>query len=295
MFYTYHEPQLFYQPISTYDELLEITMLNHKLREGGIPEKYRYMLSVGFSVFKSTYTAPLGRPPLPKAGDRSRGEHFVALTGGWIENGEELEFANSWGESWGDNGYGWLSRKYLEQYLTEAWLARNIRVGPTIDTHKELLATSNNDQFVKMWMQETPIWRVPWKHAGSEHQLVVYETLSTLGEPVEVIEIRNGLGLRVGWAHLHHIPIVRPRTSVIKDLFVWPMFRRHGYARKIETIARYRARVWHSKRIQILFHEADAMSPLRVAGQMFARKAGYTLTSVQQNRPRIQAIATKML
>ncbi len=294
-FYAYREPQLFYQPVGTYDELLEVTMLNHKLRNCHVPEQYHYMLSVGFSVFKSAYTAPLGRLPLPKVSDRSRGEHFVALTGGWNENGEELQFANSWGESWGDHGHGWLSRQYLEQHMTEAWLFRNNRVGPTMDTHEELVAASNNKQFAKIWMRKNRIWQVPWKHASSEHQLVLYETLSTLGEPVEVIEIRNGLGLRVGWAHLHHISNTQPRTSVLKELFVWPTFRRQGYAKKLESIAKYRARVWHRKRMQILFHEADAVPAGRMAGEMFAKKAGYTLTWKQQNRPSIQAVGEKML
>ena len=294
-FYAYHEPQIFYEPVSTYDDLLTASLLNDTLAEGGVPEKYYNELSVGFSVFKSGYTAPLGKLPLPKDDEVSRGKHIVGLTGGWDDGGETLQFANSWGKSWGDNGDGWLTRHYIELHMTEAWLRRYVAVGPTWMTHQRLAGVTNNQEFAQIWMSKNHLRRVPWQHMGSEHQLVLYETLSISGAPVEIIEIRNELGLRVGWAHLHHIPIVQPRTSLVKELYVWPTFRRQGYATKLESVARDKAVAWKSTRMQILFHEADAMPRVRSAGQTFAERSGYSLSWGRQTRPAIDATAEKLL
>jgi GNAT superfamily N-acetyltransferase len=293
-FYAYHEPQIFYEPISTYDDLLTASLMNGKLAEGGVPEKYYNGLSVGFSVFKSGYTAPLGKLPLPKADEVSRGEHIVGLAG-WDDDGETLRFANSWGRSWGDNGYGGLTRLYLEQHMTEAWLRRYVAVGLTRMTHQRLAGVTNNQEFAQIWMSKNHLRRVPWQHMGSDHQLILYETLSISGAPVEIIEIRNDLGLRVGWAHLHHVPIVQPRISILKELYVWPIFRRQGYATKLESCARARAVAWKSTRMQILFHEADAMPRVRSAGQSFTEQSAYSLSWGRQTRPTIDAIAEKLL
>jgi len=46
-FFTYHEPQLFYEPVSTYDDLFTASRLNHKLHEAGVPEHYHNHLSEG--------------------------------------------------------------------------------------------------------------------------------------------------------------------------------------------------------------------------------------------------------
>jgi hypothetical protein len=56
-------------------------------------------------AFESWYTAPGGAVSLPKAGDRSIGLHCVHLTG-YLDHGETLGFANSWGRGWGDRGFG---------------------------------------------------------------------------------------------------------------------------------------------------------------------------------------------
>ncbi len=293
-FYQYYDPQLFYEPITTYDDLLAAMKLSAHLAEAGVPKHYHNFLQVGFKVFKSAYRAPKGRLRLPRPGEKAIGDHIVSLTG-WDEDGEALHFINSWGETWGDNGFGLLTRSYLEQYMTEAWLMRNVQVGPNPTTYELLMSASDNAQFAKVWMRKNRIWRVPWQHAGVEHEIVLYETLSMSGEAVEVIEILNPLGLRVGWTHLHRIPASKPQTSVLKELFVWPAFRRNGYGRKLEAIARYRASVWKNKRLQILLHEADAFPSIKAAGEAFARRTGYTLSYGEWSRPSLRAIAEKTL
>lgn len=121
------------------------------------------------------------------------------------------------------------------------------------------------------------------------HQLCIYET------PVEVIEARNGFGLRLGWAHLHHLHGQPPRSSILKEIFVWPSFRRQGYGKLRESIASQRAHQWHSSILRVLFHEPDALPRNRTAGPEFAQRSGYTLKRRRRTCPLLAAIGEKAL
>lgn len=294
-FYAYNKPQVFYEPINNYADLLLAVQFNTLLYEAGLSSAYRTSLSVGFVTFKSAYTAPLGVLPLPKSNDRIKGKHFVALTDGWDRNEEMLQFQNSWGANWGEEGFGWVSRKYLEQYMTEAWLFRNVDVGPTTVTNRRLQEAASANDFAKIWLQQNRLWNVAWRHNKKKYEFIKYEKFSIEQHPVEVIEIRNRLGLRVAWCHLHHISNVSPRTSVLKELFVWPTFRRQGYATKLESAACDLARRRNSARVQILLYEADASPKIRDAAIAFVHRSGYSLLWQQQDRPAVDAVVEKML
>lgn len=64
--------------------------------------------------------------PAPTAGEGSLGGHAVAIVGyddaaGRPKQGGLL-VRNSWGDSWGDQGYGWLPYSYVDQLAKEAWV-----------------------------------------------------------------------------------------------------------------------------------------------------------------------------
>jgi len=87
----------------------------------------------GFTVFSSIGEAQGdGKIPFPSDRERRRGGHAVTAVG--YDNSikivnknddEETEGAllirNSWGETWGDKGYGWLPYKYVEKGLAIDW------------------------------------------------------------------------------------------------------------------------------------------------------------------------------
>lgn len=89
----------------------------------------------GFTVYASISQARNnGKIPFPTKGDKRRGGHAVMAVGYddemVIENtaGNQktrgaLLIKNSWGESWGDEGYGWLPYDYVTRGLANDWWA----------------------------------------------------------------------------------------------------------------------------------------------------------------------------
>jgi len=70
---------------------------------------------IGFRGSNEGWQTAYIRPP--KSGENIWG-HAILLIG---YNENYLIFQNSWGENWGDKGYGYISKEYLP-YLIEAWV-----------------------------------------------------------------------------------------------------------------------------------------------------------------------------
>ena len=86
----------------------------------------------GFTVYSSIDSADArGAIPFPGSNERIEGGHAVAAVGYddrlKIENGKKggpettgaLLIRNSWGDGWGDGGYGWLPYEYVRRGLAE--------------------------------------------------------------------------------------------------------------------------------------------------------------------------------
>lgn len=51
---------------------------------------------------------------------KSYGGHALCVVG-YDNDREEFKIKNSWGPGWGDSGYGYLSYRYMNEYLWDAW------------------------------------------------------------------------------------------------------------------------------------------------------------------------------
>jgi hypothetical protein len=203
---------------------------------GGVPSYFYNFVNVTFRIFPSAYHAPLGRLPLPSLAERELPYKHDVLVTGWDDAGESLYFRNSWGTYWGDKGYGRISRQYFERFVTDAWLSRRARWGLSIDKLRRLYAAPSPKAFAAVWTDENPRYRYPTQFRGARRQVHVYDTWSYESDCLaEVIQIRHKTGVPMAWAHLFHLR-GSPRTTSVREFYVWPWFRRRGYGSWLETL-----------------------------------------------------------
>jgi GNAT superfamily N-acetyltransferase len=293
----------FYEPLGTYGELLNMVEVNGVLARGRAPVRTWNRLSVSVRLFESVYGAPLGMLPLPESGEAEQGVHNVSLIGAPTSSGG-LRFVNSWGGAWGDGGRGVLSREYIERYMVEAWLGRSAGGGPTRFA-APLFERSDSDPaaFAAAWVPTLPGLILVGsaaidrrlRHNSAVHLVRIRETLSVSGDPVEMIELHGPSGTPLGWAHLHHLTSERPRLSVCKEFFVWPLERGRGHGRLLEGQVAERAERWGAEQVEIPFHEADDHAGGARAAKAFAVGAGYGWAWAYGQRPNASAVAIKTL
>jgi len=106
--------------IGAYWRVRNLTELRAALVNGpvviGIP-CFEEIFSVGKNGF-ITY---------PKNPDRIYGGHAICAVG--FDDGRKLvKFKNSWSKKWGKKGYGFLPYKYIQDFLWDAWAARDLNV-----------------------------------------------------------------------------------------------------------------------------------------------------------------------
>ena len=109
--------------ITEYHRVTNLSMLRTALADG-------YPVVIGIKVYKSfesDQVAQTGIVPLPKRGDQFLGGHAV-LAVGYKDDAKSDQGVvicrNSWGESWGDNGYFYLPYSYFANNVTDMWTGK---------------------------------------------------------------------------------------------------------------------------------------------------------------------------
>jgi len=87
-----------------------------------------YPIVFGFTVFNKTINNQTGYISYPSRGSKIRGGHAVVIVG-YDDNKRigtttgAIKIRNSWGISWGENGYGWLPYRYITRGLAnDFWM-----------------------------------------------------------------------------------------------------------------------------------------------------------------------------
>lgn len=87
---------------------------------------------VGVTVFMNWFSKRAlrnGLIPLPRKNEKAIGGHAVCIAG-FDDSKQVFKFKNSWGRSWADKGYGYLSYAYMQKYCVDAWSATDLIVNP---------------------------------------------------------------------------------------------------------------------------------------------------------------------
>jgi C1A family cysteine protease len=96
--------------ISNYTRVPQVRQQMQQVLASGFP------FVAGFTCYESLeadQTAQTGLIPMPAHGESMIGGHAIAVVG--YDNAKQLyTIRNSWGEGWGDKGYGYLPYAYLE-------------------------------------------------------------------------------------------------------------------------------------------------------------------------------------
>ncbi|CAM3303734.1 C1 family peptidase [Paenibacillus taichungensis] len=71
-------------------------------------------------------TGVIGMPPEDLI---SNGGHAICIVG-YDNTTKRFKFKNSWGDGWGERGYGYLPYEYMKRYCTEAWSSTDLIDNP---------------------------------------------------------------------------------------------------------------------------------------------------------------------
>ena len=99
-----------------YSSVVDNNIISIKsMLSSGIP------IIIGFSCYSNIFTDNVTSSGIiPLSNNNVVGGHAVLLIG-YNESTKLFKFKNSWGTSWGENGYGYLSYDYFSKNISEAW------------------------------------------------------------------------------------------------------------------------------------------------------------------------------
>ncbi len=117
------------------DAKLHKSLKYHRIRQSSLHLKAAlnagYPIVFGISVYESMESpevAKTGVIPMPTENDKLLGGHCILLVG-YDNIKKQWIFRNSWGEEWGDKGYGYLPYKYIapkSKLSSDFWVVETV-------------------------------------------------------------------------------------------------------------------------------------------------------------------------
>jgi hypothetical protein len=95
------------------------------LKECKIVLDKEVLVSTTLSINKEWFNSQDGLIKMPDNSLYPTSIHCISLCG-YNDTKEEFKFRNSWGPTWGENGYGYLPYSYFENFYIESWAIADI-------------------------------------------------------------------------------------------------------------------------------------------------------------------------
>ncbi len=104
-----------YERINGLEDIIQV--FTHNIKNKG----HITLPQICFYIFENIQNTSNGFVNTPRKKEKSMGAHAVCLTG--MDPKQKLfKFINSWGEEWGDKGYGYIPYEYINKYFVEGWI-----------------------------------------------------------------------------------------------------------------------------------------------------------------------------
>ncbi|PRS59929.1 C1 family peptidase [Bacillus pumilus] len=89
-----------------------------------------------------------GMIPMPQNEDSLNFGHAICIVG-YDDDKQVFKFQNSWGDNWGDRGFGYLPYDYMDKYGKEAYGATDLVTDPeALVKQKEAVLLERGEEFV---------------------------------------------------------------------------------------------------------------------------------------------------
>lgn len=290
-----------YEPLTTWEEVSSAATMMIELDNAGYAPLLGYSITLGYEVFDAALRSVTGRLQLPEPDEPFRGRHASTVAGSNSQTGE-LVIRNTWGERWGDAGYGYIGEEYFERHVRDAILHRPTWIGhsPAMDARIRELA----------WKKGMPkatdlaVWLEAWGSSpnstkgksieinGVTHSLAGKMLFTFAGLPFDIVEIRHGEDLK-GRVHVAHD---RQRSrSTGWELWVPKPSRRQGYGSALVEVAQDLCLRAGTNTLDLVLHEADATPIGYGRAKAFATALGYGWRDTLGRRPMTHGMAVKIL
>lgn len=196
-------------------------------------------VSAGVELTKRWRDAENGYVEIPSEGNEVIGAHSITVIG-YDDAKGRFTFANSWGTTWGDKGYGYVPYEALDSRPFEAWV-----VG-------------------------VAGWHLPGQPTKGIAELSWFRS-DFLDREFHVREFYDAdADERIGWA----FAVQNEDYLDVEELFVKPQFRRQGYAtRLLDSLKALAARKGLPLRFFIPF--ADSVPEHHSVAERIFLKAGF--------------------
>lgn len=151
-------------------------------------------------IYKQWSETSDGKIEMPDPAEIKKGIHTISIFG-YDNEKAELLFANSWGENWGDNGYGYLPYSYYNNLAIESWAIADIN------------------------------GTIP-RQENENIRIINYGIPDLLAEIIHVVEIFDNKNDEfIGWS----FGIVRDGYFDIEEFFIKPDYRFRNYGVQLSS------------------------------------------------------------